>query len=105
MCTACDSCLAWMPSMAGLSVSASRNGPDRAAGIAEIVLEAGHLEPPGDRVDHAHFLAPVWFLNGVRAVRNVRNKIRCSQCQAVSFLRACNGCAAEDSRREGSRTR
>ena len=29
--------------------------PDRAAGIAEIMPEAGDLEPLGDRIDHAHF--------------------------------------------------
>ncbi len=30
-------------------------GPDRAAGIAEIMPESGHLEPSGNRIDHAHF--------------------------------------------------
>jgi len=33
-------------------------GPDGSAGIAEIVLEPGDLEPLGDRIDHTHLCAP-----------------------------------------------
>jgi hypothetical protein len=33
-------------------------GPYGSAGIAEIVLEPGDLEPLGDRIDHAHLCAP-----------------------------------------------
>jgi hypothetical protein len=42
--------------------------PHRTAGIAEVMLERGHLEPLRDRIDYAHF--PV-LLDAPEAVRDV----------------------------------
>ena len=58
-------------------------GPHGAAGIPEIVLKSGDLEPLGDRINHAHLCAPgrgvACFLTGPSRCGNVCNKIRCSQ--------------------------
>ena len=77
----------------GLVRQGIEEGPYGPAGIAEIVLESGDLEPLGDRIDHTHLRAP-WrgrclLLDGPGPVREClqQNSLQSTDGEATSGFR------------------